>query len=189
MTRPRSATYHYSIDREDRLTAVSNAWVGFADENDAPELTRDFVLHRRIWDFVDGVRTREVYEVLFRWVREHQAVLSIPLRCDSPDRIRHMLLTLSPSVDGGIDMAGILEDEHPRAPLKLFDRLVPRADYAFPVCSFCRRVFAFGSWLEPEEAVKRLGWLESGDPPEIEDDVCQECRRKARAAVQADTPA
>lgn len=186
MTRPRTATYHYAIDARDRLLSVSNSWLSFAAENDAPELTREHVIGRPIWDFVAGARTRDIYQLLFDWVRRREARLSLPIRCDSPDWMRFMQLFLSPSEQGGIDFRAVLDHVEPRGHLRMLDRLAPRADYAFPMCSFCKRIFAFGAWLEPEEAVARLGWLESHDPPEIEDDVCHDCARERRAQVEGD---
>jgi len=38
----------------------------------------------------------------------------------------------------------------------LLDRALPRADYAFPFCSVCNRIFAFGSWLEADEVRARM---------------------------------
>jgi hypothetical protein len=185
MTRPRAATYHYSIDRDNHLVSVSNTWLDFARENDAPELTRERVVDCSIWDFVAGAKTREIYEMLFAWVRDRGAVISVPFRCDSPDRMRFMKLQLTPSEDAGIDLAAILESEERRPYMRLFERLAPRSDYAFPTCSFCRRVFAFGCWLEPQEAVRRLGWLESKAPPRVEEDVCVDCAQRSRAQAES----
>lgn len=184
MTQPRSASYHYSLDPDDRVSSVSNTWLAFARENDAPELTRDHVVGQPIWSFVAGSKIREIYELLFEWVRRHGAVLEVPFRCDSPDCMRFMRLQLQPAEGGQIDLVGILDGEERRPHMRILDRLSPRSDYAFPLCSFCRRVFAFGKWLEPEEAVRRLGWLESEAPPMVEEGVCKDCERAARSRVE-----
>jgi len=183
MTKPRSATYHYSIDADDRLVVVSDTWLAFARENDAPELTRDQVLGRPLWRFVSGSETTEIYQLLFDWVRSCGAQVKVPFRCDSPDQIRFMCLHLNRSEGQGIDMAAVLERVVPRTGLRLLERMATRADYSFEICSFCRRIFAFGAWLEPEQAVERLGWLESETPPQLEDGICEPCQRKNRALI------
>lgn len=184
MTRPGS--YDYSIDSHDRLIAVGDSWLSFASENDAPELTREKVIGRRIWDFIAGDPTREIYRLLLARVRGQHAGLSLPIRCDSPDLLRFMQIRLSPGERSGVDIRVVLDRVERRDHLRMLDRLAPRADYAFPMCSFCKRLFAFGAWLEPEEAIARLGWLESRDPPEIEEDVCGECARERRAQLDGD---
>lgn len=173
----------YSLDGSDRILSVSDSWVDFASQNDAPELTRECVLGQCVWDFVAGSRTREVYELLFRSVRRHAATISLPFRCDSPDCLRFMHLQMSSGGDDRVDLAAVLDREERRPHMRIFDRFAPRSDYAFPLCSFCRRIFAFGSWLEPEEAVRRLGWLESQAPPQIEEDLCPDCAREGRSRI------
>lgn len=185
MTQPRAATYEYSIDESDRLVSVSNTWVDFARANGAPELTRERVVGRPLWEFMEGAEIREIYELLFGWVRRHQSVIELPFRCDSPDCLRFMRLRLTPSEAGRIDLAAVLDREERRPHLMILDCLSARSEYAFPLCSFCRRIFAFGAWLEPEEAIARLGWLESRHPPQIEEDVCGYCSSEARAHAQS----
>lgn len=188
MPHPQGVSYHYSIDRNDRLVSVSDSWLDFAKRNAAPELIRERVLDRPIWDFVSGRKTREIYQQLFWRVRDRGATLSVPFRCDSPDRLRFMQLDLCPGEEDAIDFRAIVERELPRRHVRLLDRLARRAEYAFSICSFCRRIFAFGAWLEPEEAVSRLGWLESESPPEMEEYVCDDCERQCHAQLAAQTP-
>ena len=182
MTQPPAAC-HYSIDRDDVMRAVGTVWLDFAQRNAAPELTRERVVGRPIWDFVAGGKTREIYRLLFRRVRAANTRMSLPFRCDSPDRLRFMQLELCPGDDSSIDFTAVLERELPRRHVRLLDRLSGRAGYKFSICSFCRRVFAFGAWLEPEEAVARLGWLETECPPELEEYVCDDCERQCRARL------
>lgn len=180
MTQPPQATVRYSIDRDDRLVCLSDTWLEFARENEAPELTNDLVLGRSLWSFVSGRETRDLYELLFDWVRSRGTEISVPFRCDSPDTLRFMRLRLSPSEAEGVNLAAVLDRKERRSHLRLLERMAPRADYTFETCSFCRRIFVFGAWLEPEEAVARLGWLESQNPPGLSEGVCEACARTCR---------
>lgn len=184
MTQPGQATYRYSIDREDTLVSVDEQWLRFAQENDAPELTEESVLGRSLWTFVKGRETRDLYELLFEKVRSGKDRVSVPFRCDSPDALRFMRLELSPSRAAGLDMTAVVERVEPRRHMRVLERLVQRADYTFDTCSFCRRIFAFGAWLELEEAVARLEWLETGKPPELAEVVCDACTRRCRGRIE-----
>lgn len=170
------ATYTYSIDHSDRLVSLSDSWLAFAVENDAPSLTRELVCGRSIWEFISGADTRQLYRLLFERVRADGRRRSVPFRCDSPDRLRFMELQLAPGADG-IELCGVLLREQQRVYCPLFDTALPHAQYSFPSCSVCRRVFAFGAWLEVEEAVRRLGAFDTARPPGLEPGLCDACRR------------
>lgn len=172
--------YRYTIDRSDALRGVDDAWLGFARDNEAAELTRAHVLGRPLWQFIAGAETSRIYALLLSRVRDRGAPVSVPFRCDSPDRFRFMRLDLSAAEDGGVALAGVLVREQARPHYPLLDRLCTRSRYAFPICSFCRRIYAFGEWLEAEQAVARLGLLESEHPPAIEEEVCASCSSECR---------
>jgi hypothetical protein len=180
MTQPGRATYHYSVDSDDRIVSVSSTWLAFALENGAPELTSDRLLGEPIWSFVSGPQVVEIYTLLFEWVRTSHARISVPFRCDSPNELRFMRLHLAPSEAAGVEMAAIVERVFSRPAIHLLERLASRADYSFEICSFCRRIFAFGAWLELEEAISRLAWLETERPPQLEEVVCESCERSSR---------
>ncbi len=182
-----SATYSYVIDEHDALVCVDDAWVDFARDNDAPELTRSFVTGRPIWDFIAGDETRELYARLFASVRASNASRTFPFRCDSPNLYRFMELQLVPSGVSGIELRGRLLREQARVHCSILDRALARDDYSFPACSLCTRIFAFGSWLETDEAVRRLGAFDTERPPGLEYTVCDDCRRRVdREAAPAE---
>ena len=96
-----------------------------------------------------------------------------------------MRLKLAPSDSGGIDLKAVLQRVAPRSSVGILERMALRADYGCPICSFCKRIFAFGAWLELEEAIRRLTWLESGNPPRLVEDVCEVCARECRSSVNS----
>lgn len=184
MSKGERPEYGYSVDGRDRLIRVDDAWLRFATENDAPQLTRDFVCGRPIWDFISGSDTRVLYELLFERVRADGLERRVPFRCDSPNLFRFMELQLGPGEDDGIDLCGVLVREQSRVYCPLLDRALPKGLYRFPACSVCRRVFAYGEWLEAEEAIQKLGAFESSRPPALEHAICDPCR----ILMKADEP-
>ncbi len=184
MPDPQRATYRYSIDADDAVSSVGPSWLDFAAENAAPELTRESVLGRPLWDFIAGAQTRHLYETLFERVRAGGR-LSVPFRCDSPDVFRFMRLHLAALPGGGIDFLSVLLRSQGRPRTSLLDSIIPRADYSFDMCSLCKRIFAFGEWLEPEHAIARLGLFDVPSPPGIEYEVCDRCLRENRIEPRA----
>ena len=110
----RQPSFVYSIDHNDSLLYVDEPWLAFARENRAPELTRDHVLGRSLWEFVAGAETRLLYESLFLKLRTSSGSIELPFRCDSPDRFRFMRLILESGPRESIRMTGILERERER---------------------------------------------------------------------------
>jgi hypothetical protein len=167
-------SFDYSIDRNDAIASVSDAWLEFARENRASELTRDFVLGQPLWRFIAGRETRLLYEELFRKVRTGAQSIELPFRCDSPDRFRFMRLDLRPGQRDAIDCRGILIREQERPFFSLLDRLFPRRKGTLSMCSLCKRLFVFDTqWLELEDAIRKLDLLESAALPEIQYAVCR----------------
>jgi hypothetical protein len=169
-------TYAYSIDADDAVASVSDAWLEFARNNRAPELTRDYVVGQTLWRFIAGRETRRLYEELFARVRVFHKPIEIPFRCDSPDRFRFMRLILGSASQDSIKCEGILIREQERPFFSILDRAFPRTKASLPMCSLCKRILVFGArWVEPQDAIRELDLFDSASPPEIEYLICDDC--------------
>jgi hypothetical protein len=169
-------TFVYSIDSDDTVASVSDAWLEFARRNRAGELTREYVLSQSLWRFIDGRETRQLYETLFDRVRTGHEPIELPFRCDSPDRFRFMRLVLRPAPQDSIRCEAHLLREQQRPVVPILDRAFPRSKSRLPICSLCKRVFAFGArWLELEDAIGELDLFESAKLPELDHVVCGDC--------------
>lgn len=176
-------TFAYSICRDDTVASVSDSWLAFARENRASELTRESVVGRPLWVFVEGKETRLLYEDLFQKVRAGAASYELPFRCDSPDRFRFMRLVLRPAPQDSIECEGILVREQSRPFFSILDRAFPRSSDTLAMCSLCKRIWAFDlRWLEVEEAIHQLKLFDSARPPELRYTVCEDCAATDRRA-------
>ncbi len=178
----------WTVDRGDRIVGVDDDFLAFARQNAAPELTREFLVGRPLWSFVEGEEIRALYRLLFARVREEGSAFVVPFRCDAPDRFRFMELHLEPAEDAVVQCEGRLLREQRRPALPLLDRMLPRASTHFPMCSVCLRLFVGGSWLEVDEAVRRLDLLAALPPPALDPALCDECRHAARREPDGGAP-
>ena len=169
--------FAYSIDRNDAIHSVSDNWLEFARANRASELTRESLIGHSLWKFICGRDTRVLYENLFARIRQDAATFELPFRCDSPDRFRFMQLTLMPGAGAAIHLRGVLIREQERPFYSILDRAFPRTESRLPMCSLCKRIYAYGSrWLELEDAVVQLELFGPTHLPELDYTVCHECR-------------
>ena len=174
-------TYDYAIDRSNVIESVSDAWLDFAQKNGAPELTREKVIGRSLWEFVSSSDTLSFYHALFHRVRSKDIEVDIPFRCDSPDLLRFMVLNLRPGPNSGLKLSGRLLREEKRTHVPLINEFIGAGEQRFVMCSLCKRVNAFGSWLEPEEAVKRFHVFETVHAADVQHGMCDQCQELASA--------
>ncbi len=168
--------YNYSIDQSDLIESVDGAWLKFARDNGAAELTCESVIGRRLWDFIDGSGTRHFYRALFERVRLEQLETAIPFRCDSPELQRYMELRVRGASKGRIELSGRLLRAEKQLHVPLINSLLAGSRQRFSICSLCRRVHAFGEWLEPETALQRFHVFETVHEPAVEHFVCDQCK-------------
>ena len=167
--------YLYRIDAADRITFVSPGWLGFAEANEAPELTADFVVGRPIWDFITGSDTRIFYQAIFHNLRFRRAEITIPFRCDSPTVVRQMTLILRLLEMDAIECRGILLHTQIRTPITILFRWQVRSNDSLPICSLCRRLAFQNEWMEVHEAMAHGRFTNISPPPRLEETVCPMC--------------
>ena len=88
-------SFIWIIDDADKIVHVNDAWLAFARENTAPQLTASLVLDQPIWRFIQGQETIYLYKQIFGRVRAGKSPVKFPFRCDSPDCRRFMEMQLS----------------------------------------------------------------------------------------------
>jgi len=166
----------YSIDADDRIRSIDDAWLEFARLNDAPELTRAAVIGRSLWEFVTGVELRRLYGILLSKVRADDTRIVLPFRCDSPDERREMRLTLSSLHAGAVRFEGVLVSSRRRPWLAILHPGIPHSDQRVVICGICRRLRTpAGGWEELEDVVETMKLFSGPRPPSLDESICTQC--------------
>ena len=174
----------YTIDAQDRISALGGAWSEFARRNDAPELEPESVVGRRIWDFIRGKQVQRLYEDAMHLVRHRGKQLEIPARCDSPTHARWTRQILVPGEHGEILQRSIVVHEAHRVFAPILDRTVQRGAFALPICDFCCDCLLDSRWIALEDALARLGPDDQGEMPQLQRSACPHCASVFRAEMR-----
>lgn len=166
----------YEVDGQDRVVRIDGAWDEFASANDAPELVAASVRGTLLWDHVAGDETCQLYQGLFRRVRQMQSPALVPFRCDGPTVRRFLELEIRPGPDQSVSLDSRILREEPRAAAPLLGRSTARSRKMIVACSWCRRVAGpAGEWLEVEDAVSKLDLFDIMPLPQISHGICPNC--------------
>ncbi|MRR07158.1 MAG: hypothetical protein EG828_09465 [Deltaproteobacteria bacterium] len=167
----------YVIDRLDRIISVSDNWLLFAQENQAGESCHpDVIVNRSIWDFIDGIETRQFYEIILQTVRAKKKVVVLPFRCDAPNKRRYLELTITPLQEDQIVFSSNTVHEEFRDTVDILEVNLPRSDELITMCSMCKKVaLPENAWVEVEAAVVSLKLFEKNKLPRISHGICSGC--------------
>jgi len=168
-------TFNYSIGRFDLIEWVDDAWLRFAQLSGATGLTRAAVIGTSIWDFVSGAKTQSLYRAIFSQVRFEYGEIKIPFRCDSPHLLRFMELDVKASSRFQIQLCGKLLWKEKRRPALTENNRVTHLEPGFEMCSLCKRVHAFGQWIEPEVAAQKFDVFNATYEQKVLHSVCDLC--------------
>jgi len=167
----------YRIDGSDRISEVSGNWLSFAAENLAGESCHpDRILGRLIWEFIDGPETRHLYEIVLRRVRQANMPVTLPFRCDSPDRRRYLELAIVPAGDDAIVFYSSILREEPRETVGLLHPGAERSGEYIKMCSGCKKIErGENRWVEVEAGIAELRLFEAAILPQITHGLCNDC--------------
>lgn len=177
----------YCIDGDDRILWVSDTWITFARENGAAESCHpDVVLNRSLWDFIDGVETRYLYDFLLNKIRKTRNSARLPFRCDGPDKRRYLELRITAAGKDTVEFASSVIREEVRGSVVLLEPDIPRSEKFIKMCSMCKKVeVAEKSWQDMEAAIASLGLFEESKLPKITHGLCPECFTFGMAEVDS----
>jgi hypothetical protein len=181
-------SFIWTIDGADKLIHVNDAWLAFAAENTAPQLTAALILNQPIWRFIQGQETKYLYQQIFQRVRAGQSPVTFPFRCDSPDCRRFMEMRLSLLPDAAIQFTGHILREEWRDPVDLLDASRNRSGELVTVCSWCKKIHITGmGWEEVEVAIRALDLFGQLSMPRMTHTICDSCRRALRLELPQDS--
>ncbi len=168
--------FRYQVDSRDRIRFVDTAWLDFARQNNAAELTEAAVIGQSLWEFIAGRETQHLYRLIFDAVRKERKIATVPFRCDSPECRRYMELSITLLPGDGLEFLVSLIREELRAYVALLDPNVPREEDFVTVCSWCKRVFLpDDDWVEVETGVRHLQLFSDEALPQITHGMCETC--------------
>lgn len=174
----------YTIDGDDRICAVDNDWLRFAQANDAHELQPAAVIGRSLWDFIRSHPLKLLYQRLLTQVRATRRSVRFSFRCDSPEMRRLMSMELSPREHGRVEFISQLvmatSRESSRVVREGFNARLPMM-----FCGICNRIRVGEQWLEVEEAVAQGLIMAQERELMVVHGVCQECRHFLSSRAEA----
>ncbi len=169
-------SFIWSIDAADKLVNVNDAWLAFARENTAPQLTAAAVLNQPIWHFIQEQETVYLYKQIFGRVRAGESPVKFPFRCDSPDCRRFMEMQLTGLPGGVIQFNSHILREEWRQPLDLLDASRDRSGEFLKICSWCKKIHIPGrGWEEIEAAIEPLDLFGHHSMPRMTHTICDPC--------------
>jgi hypothetical protein len=171
-------SFIWTIDGADKIVHVNDAWLAFAVENTAPQLTAASVLGQSIWRFIQGQETGYLYQQICGRVRGGKSPVTFPFRCDSPDCRRFMEMELALLPGAAIQFTAHILREEWRDPIDLLDASRNRSKEFVTVCSWCKRIHIPGrGWGEVEAAIRALDLFGHQTRPRMTHTICDSCRR------------
>lgn len=169
--------YQYKIDEHDRIIEVSDNWNDFAADNEASNnCFYPNLISKSLWDFIADKETENLYMMAIEKVRTTNSEIKIPIRCDSPELIRHIEIAIYPLSENHIQFSSKINQIISRDPVQLLDFYVDRSDESVKICSYCKQVeVSENNWAEVEQAIIDLDLFGSHVLPRLTHGVCPTC--------------
>ena len=182
---PDQRRFIWIIDDSDKIVHVNDAWLAFACENTAPQLTATVVLNHPLWLFIQGQETNYLYRQIFSRVRAGVSPVKFPFRCDSPDCRRFMEMQLSLLPGGAIEFVSHILREEWRDPVDLLDNSRDRSGEFLKVCSWCKKINIPGQgWGEIEAAIAPLDLFGHHTTPRMTHTICEACHDTVKLELE-----
>lgn len=152
-----SPTIVYRVDAQDRIVSVNGAWNAFASANGGATIVSTRIIGRNLFEFITDATTQQLYRQMLARIRSGQD-LQYTYRCDSPDRRRLMEMEMRLADDAE-------------------DTALQRS------CGWCNRLEVEGEWLEIEDALPKLRFMELERPATLTHGMCDECLARMLAEL------
>jgi hypothetical protein len=174
-------SFTYRIDNTDTIVSVSDNWGSFADANAwSSSLRPENVVGHKLWDFIQDIETRHLYQEVFKRARRGTPCRAIPFRCDSPTERRYLKLVAKALSDGSIHITSTILRTEPRSSVSLLEENTPRSTDMVTVCSMCKKIkVAPRQWAEIEEGLALLRLFEAEEMPRLTHGLCHPCYQAA----------
>jgi hypothetical protein len=180
-----SALLKYSIDDQNRLVYVNDAWTTEARDAALPDLAPPAVLGRNLWQVIRDPAIQYLFDPIFTRMRAGRIPgASYSFRCDTPTQRRLLRLTLETGANRTLDFTTAILAVQDRPGVGVLDTERSRSDDFLRICSWCKRVpCPDGQWREVEEAIPGLGDLDRGPLPGLTHGICPRCQLRLESQL------
>jgi len=168
----------YTVDADDRITWVNDAWDHMARAGDAPEILSGTVVGTELWAHISDPTLRHLLRRIFAKVRASRRPLELCCRCDAPEVRRGVEVRLESADGAEVRVTNRTISQDPRA-LTLSGA---RSDTLLKACGWCNAILVDGEWVEIEVAIERLRLLNGPHYPSITHGLCLSCADTLRTA-------
>jgi hypothetical protein len=167
----------YELDVNNNIVAVNQLWQSFALENNAPELSHDYVIGKPLMQYISGNVTKRFWETFLEKVRLSNAVIHLNYRCDSPDLRRFMQIKAYRDACDGLHFESTLLRTEPKPASIYFKRSQQRSADTKVRCSFCNHILYKNHWVEAESLVTGKHSVSL----EVNYGICPKCQESLNA--------
>lgn len=171
----------YRIDNNDMITYISvPPWDEFALENKGEDIIEENIINKSIWSFIADAETAHIYQMIIDKVRVTRKKISIPFRCDAPDKRRLFIIEVDKHGKNSVNFQSRLRKEEKRESIQAFETDAIRSEEFIRVCSWCKKVYVphLNKWVEVEEAIIKLKLYSMEKLPRLTHTICDPCRQK-----------
>jgi len=176
--------FTYWVNQADRIVEVNQDWRDFAAENKAEKLTSDEVIGASIWGFICDIQTEHLYRAMLQKVRETGVSITVPFRCDAPDRRRFMQLTISRLNESVLELSSRILRQERREPVRLMAVSASRSAQTIVCCGWCKKIkLPSNAWVEVEDAIQKLNLFDAPLLPGITHGICPTCLKCTEEAA------
>jgi len=166
----------YRINSRDEIYYTSGNWDTFALENGGLKCQSEYILGRKIWEYIDSVEIRQLYHDIAARVLQTGKSATIPINCDSPALRREMLLTVVRLPGNEIEYRSQLIRTIPREPIDLLQGGRTHDGTLLQMCCYCKSIAVSAElWLPTELAIVELDLFHRESLPGISHGVCPAC--------------
>jgi hypothetical protein len=150
-TAPRhEPTVQLSVDQNNIIVRVNNAWDDFATQNNGAHLANESVLGLNLIEAITGKVTRNFNLALLELARTREQTIYFDYRCDSPHERRFMRAHLNADRSGAVHFSHehLYSEKFPH--LVMFNSATQRGRDSLIRCSLCNHVRHKGLWASPD---------------------------------------
>jgi hypothetical protein len=156
---------------------MGGTWSAFAKENGGHSLLDNPPVGRSIWEFIEGLSTRNIYALAMKQVRNKGRSICFPFRNDSPEMLRYMNMHIESGAAGSLWFRTTIQREIRKDTLA--EKNVPKPEnhpnYLVHMCAWCNLVEVAGEWFSLASAIWALGLLDGPEVPPITHGICPKC--------------